>query len=94
MGIFDKLFAARKPPDPRRERLLANGRITDGVIVEIRKHSDGSLIAAYRYWLNGVEFESTEILTDAQAADRLRYEAGASIAVRYDPRNQINSIIE
>lgn len=94
MGIFDKLFKAQKPVDSRRERLLATGRITDGVILELRKGEDSEIVAVYHYTLNGVEFESAEVLTDAQTRAGTRYAPGSSVAIRYDPRNQVNSIIE
>lgn len=94
MGIFDKLFKAREPADSRRERLLASGRITDGVILELRKGDDSEIVAVYHYTLNGVEFESAEVLTAAQSRAGIRYAPGSSVAIRYDPKNQVNSIIE
>ncbi|KXK02862.1 MAG: hypothetical protein UZ17_ACD001001310 [Acidobacteria bacterium OLB17] len=94
MGIFDRLFKAHKEVDTRRERLLATGRITDGEILELRKDANSEIVAVYRYVLNGVEFESAEVLTEGQLRDSIRYAPGSSVAIRYDPKNQVNSIIE
>jgi hypothetical protein len=44
--------------------------------------------------LNGVDFESSEILTAEQRLSPAKYAPGAKVGVRYDPRNQGNSIIE
>jgi len=94
MGIFDRLFKAKKTADSRRERLLVSGRITDGVILELKRDGNEDVVAVYHYTLNGVEFESAEVLTAAQLKESIRYAPGSSVAVRYDPKNQVNSIIE
>ncbi|MBX3283357.1 MAG: hypothetical protein KF756_12900 [Acidobacteria bacterium] len=94
MGIFDRLFKGKGAPDSRRERLLATGRITDGVILELKKDANSDVVAVYNYTLNGVEFESAEVLTESQLKAGIRYAPGSSVAIRYDPKNQVNSIIE
>ena len=95
MGIFDKL-RRKQPPDPgaRRRHLLRIGRITDGVILDCEENVAGEEIAVFLYTLNGVDFESADALTPEQRVDRVRYAPGARVGVRYDPRNQGNSIIE
>lgn len=95
MGLFDR-FRRKKPhdPDARRRNLLTNGRITDGVILDCELNSAGDEVAVYLYTLNGVDFESSDILTAEQRNDRVRYAPGAKVGIRYDPRNQGNSIIE
>ncbi|MFN2501960.1 MAG: hypothetical protein ABR530_08115 [Pyrinomonadaceae bacterium] len=89
-------MGGRKGPDPadRRRSLLANGRITDGVILDCETNADGDEIAIYLYTLNGVDFESSDILTEEQRRDRVRYAPGAKVGIRYDPKNQGNSIVE
>lgn len=95
MGIIDKILR-RKPVDPnaRRRFLLSSGRITDGVILDSEINGDGDEIVVYLYTLNGVDFESSDILTEDQRRDRIKYAPGAKVGIRYDPRNQGNSIVE
>ncbi len=95
MGIIDKILR-RKAVDPngRRRFLLAQGRITDGVILDSQIDGSGEEIVFYLYTLNGVDFESSDILTDEQQSEPVKYAPGAKVGVRYDPRNQGNSIVE
>ncbi len=95
MGILDKILR-KKSPDPgaRRRFLLAQGRITDGVILESEINADGEEIVFYLYTLNGVDFESSDLLTPDQRNEPAKYAPGAKIGIRYDPRNQGNSIVE
>ena len=95
MGIIDRL-RRKKPvdPDARRTFLMANGRITEGVILDSVIDTAGDEVVYYAYTLNGVDFESSEILTDEQRATPVKYAPGAKIGVRYDPRNQGNSVVE
>lgn len=94
MGFFD--FLKQKKPDPfvgRREHLLENGRITDGVIIDTETKPDGDEVVFYLYSLNGVDFESSELLTAEQRSDPLKFAPGATVAIRYDPKNQGNSTL-
>jgi hypothetical protein len=95
MGIVDKILR-KKPIDPtaRRRFLLSNGRITDGVILDSEVNDSGDEIVIYLYTLNGVDFESSDILTSEQRQDRIKYAPGAKVGIRYDPKNQGNSIVE
>lgn len=95
MGILDKIFG-RKPLDPeaRKRHLLASGRITDGIILDAVVDSAGEEIVQYMYTLNGVDFESSDILTADQRANRVKYAPGAKVGIRYDQRNQGNSVVE
>ena len=95
MGIIDKLLRRKKPdPHARRRLLLASGRITDGVILDSEINGSGEEIVFYTYTLNGVDFESTDILTVEQRNEPVKYAPGAKVGVRYDQRNQGNSIVE
>jgi hypothetical protein len=95
MSLIDKLLRRKKPdPNARRRFLLANGRITDGTILECETNDAGEEIAFYLYTLNGVDFESSDILTFEQRKQPAKYAPGAKVGIRYDPRNQGNSIIE
>jgi hypothetical protein len=95
MGLIDKLLR-RKPVDPseRRSFLLTSGRITDGIILDTEINASGDEIVFYLYTLNGVDFESSDILTNGQRQDRIKYAPGAKVGIRYDPKNQGNSIVE
>lgn len=95
MGILDKILRRKKPdPDARRRFLLTHGRITDGVILESEMTGAGDEMVYYLYTLNGVDFESAEVLTSEQREERAKYAPGAKVGVRYDPKNQGNSIVE
>lgn len=96
MGIL-KLFKKKKVVDVHAERrryLLEHGRITDGKIIDTETSDRGGEIVFYVYTLNGVDFESSELLDAEQSRDLLRYAPGARVGVRYDPRNQGNSMLE
>lgn len=96
MGLFG-FFKKKEKIDPELERrrfLSAHGRITDGRILDTMINSRGEEIAFYLYTLNGVDFESSELLSDAQRRDPLKYAPGAKIGVRYDPKNQGNSMLD
>lgn len=95
MGIIDKILRRKKvDPEARRRLLLSQGRITDGIILDSEINANGEEIVFYLYTLNGVDFESSDILTAEQRQDRLKYAPGARIGIRYDPRNQGNSTVE
>lgn len=77
----------------RRRFLIEHGRITDGRIIDSETDARGREIVYYTYSLNGVDFESSELLDDEQMRDPLKYAPGAKIGVRYDPKNQGNSML-
>ncbi len=95
MGIVDKILG-RKPfdPDARRRFLLENGRITDGTIIDTKIDGDGQELVVFVYTLNGVDFESADALTDEQKRRGGEYVPGAKVGIRFDPKNQYNSIVE
>lgn len=95
MGIVDKILG-RKPFDPgaRRRELMENGRITDGTIVDTKIDGDGQELVVFVYTLNGVDFESADALTDEQKERAGDYVPGARVGIRFDPKNQYNSIVE
>lgn len=77
----------------RRSHLRAVGRITDGIIIDCDETPKGEIVY-YVYTLNGVDFESSELLSEEQRRDPLKYAPGAKVGVRYDPKNQGNSMLE
>ena len=95
MGIIDKILG-RKPFDPeeRRRNLLATGRITDGTILDTKIDADGRELVVFVYSLNGVDFESADELTDVQKQTPERYVPGSKVGIRFNPKNQYDSIVE
>jgi hypothetical protein len=77
----------------RKEHLRKNGRITDGIIIDTATAIDGREVVYFTYTLNGVDFESSEILSAEQSADPLRFAAGQKVSIRYDQKNQGNSTL-
>ena len=95
MGVLDKLLGRKKVDHAaRRRHLLEFGRITDGVILDSEINGSGDEVVFYAYTLNGVDFESSDVLTAEQRADRAKYAPGAKVGIRYDQRNQGNSVVE
>jgi hypothetical protein len=95
MSLIDKLRGKKEvDPHARRRDLLANGRITDGVIIDSEVNAAGDEVVYYLYTLNGVDFESSDVLTMEQRQDRAKYAPGAKVGIRYDQKNQGNSIVE
>ncbi|HQU84558.1 MAG TPA: hypothetical protein PKY59_15580 [Pyrinomonadaceae bacterium] len=96
MGLFD-IFRKKQEVDleaQRREFLLTKGRICEGRIVDSENGANGEEIVVYFYTIQGVDFESSEILTEKQKNDPLKYAPGAKVGVRFDPKNHGNSILE
>lgn len=94
MGLFDIFRRKREPTEAeRREFLLRRGRIAEGVIID-SVLNDGDEVVFYLYTLNGVDFESSEKLTDSQKQDPMKYAPGQKVNVRFDPKNQGNSTLE
>ena len=94
MKIFD-IFKKKKEVDleaQRRERLLRSGRITDGTIID-RETTEQGEIVYYFYSIHGVDFESSEILSDEQSREPLKYAPGAKVGVRFDQKQHGNSIL-
>ncbi len=95
MGLFD-VFKRKEPVptnDDRVRFLLEYGRITDGRIIDYETNANGDEIVFYVYTLNGVDFESSDILDEEQRRHPLRYAPGAKVGIRYDPKNQGNSML-
>ncbi len=96
MGLFD-IFKSKKEVDldkQRREFLQTKGRITDGVILDNELAENGDEIVFYVYNIQGVDFESSEILTEDKLENPLKYAPGAKVGVRFDPKNHGNSILD
>jgi hypothetical protein len=82
----------------RREKLAANGRITDGVIVDARTlNGEDSVsptpeVLVYSYRLAGVTYNCAQDVS--RLADRVSgFRLDQPVQIRYDPRNPGNSIL-
>lgn len=96
MGLFDIFKRRKKEPSEaeRRAFLLKNGRITEGTIIDSATTADGEEIAYYFYTINGVDFESSDILSETQKQNLLKYAPGAKVSIRFDPKNHGNSVLD
>ena len=95
MGFFN-IFKRKEKVDleaKRREDLEKIGRITDGTIIDSELNDDGEEIVFYIYSIQGVDFESSEMLTEEQKQNPLKYAPGAKVGIRFDPKNHGNSML-
>ncbi len=95
MRLLD-IFKRNKPLElktNRRQYLAQKGRITDGTIIDNELTEAGEEIVYYVYSIQGVDFESSEVLTPEQKENSLQYAPGAKVGVRFDPKNHGNSIL-
>lgn len=95
MGFFN-IFKRKEKIDleaKRREDLQKIGRITDGTILDSEINDKGEEIVIYFYSIQGVDFESSEMLTEEQRENPLKYAPGARVGIRFDPKNHGNSML-
>jgi len=95
MGIFG-IFKRKKlvSESERRQILLKSGRITEGTIIDADTNPNGEEIVYYYYTINGVDFESSDILSEEQKMHPVKYAPGAKVSVRFDPKNHGNCVLE
>ncbi len=96
MGLFDIFKRKKKEPTAaeRKEFLLKYGRITEGTIIDSETTPNGDEIAYYFYTIQGVDFESSDTLTEKQKENPLKYAPGAKVSIRFDPKNHGNSVLD
>jgi hypothetical protein len=95
MGILD-IFKRKKTDDEagRRTTLLRAGRITEGSIFDIITDEAGAITQVfYSYQINGVEYESSQLLDPDQRRRSGDYFPGARVTVRFNPRQPGNSVV-
>ena len=94
MGLFNLFKKKQKNSEASRlEHLQQNGRITEGIIIDAETSDTGEEIVFYVYNIQGVDFESSELLTEEKMLDPLKYAPGAKVGVRFDPKNHGNSML-
>ena len=95
MGIRD--FFKRSKTDGeavRRDNLLRAGRITEGSIFDIITDEAGAITHVfYNYEINGVEYESSQLLDAGQRQRPGDYFPGSRVTVRFNPRQPGNSVV-
>ena len=79
----------------RRELLVRSGRIGEGVILDVTTADNTNDITHvfYAYNANGVEYESSQTLDEAQRQRQINYYPGAHVTVRFDPHRPANSVV-
>jgi hypothetical protein len=94
MSFLDRFRRKTEDEASRISRLSKTGRMTDGSIIDAVSDPDGRLThVTYTYMLAGVQYESSQALSDAQKQRDKEYAPGKQIVVRYDPRQPANSIV-
>jgi hypothetical protein len=94
MSFLDRFRKKTEDEASRIERLSKTGRMTDGWILDAESDDDGRITQViYSYTLAGVQYESSQALSDRQQQQSSDYAPGKQIVVRYDPRSPANSIV-
>ena len=86
----------RKKEDPeiaRRTLLLRSGRIGEATILDLMVDDEGHEILSYSYTVAGVDYETVQRLDEGQLSRRDNYLPGSRVALRYDPRQPVNSLV-
>jgi len=94
MSFLDR-FRKRKEDEPARiARLSKTGRMADGRILDAVSDNAGRILqVTYTYTLAGVQYESSQLLSELQQQRGHEYAPGRNIVVRYDPRSPANSVV-
>jgi hypothetical protein len=92
---FIRLLNRLRGRDPVAEYyawLAKFGRITEGHILDFHQDTTGTTIF-YRYNIANVYYETSQKLNFDQLNRSYEYGPGASITVRYDPKNPGSSVV-
>lgn len=96
------LGGRKKTPEQRetlrRERISAEGRITDGTVLDVQDLDPNTdrfvQLVLYTYDVAGVQYECSQDVTHLrQFFDPHSCRIGFAASVKYDPRNPGNSIV-
>ena len=72
--------------------LVQFGRVTEGWVLDLQQDEIEASIY-YRYKVANVDYETSQKLSLEQLGRKHLYAPGASISVRYDPKNPGSSIV-
>ena len=94
MSFLDRFRRRTEDEASRIARLSKTGRMADGSIIDAVSDRDGKITeVTYTYMLAGVQYESSQALSEVQQQHYTDYSPGKQIIVRYDPRQPANSIV-
>jgi Protein of unknown function (DUF3592) len=94
MSFLDRFRKKTEDEASRIARLLKTGRMADGRIIDAVSDNDGRITqVTYTYELAGVQYESSQALSNQQQQRVADYSPGKQIVVRYDPRRPANSVV-
>ena len=94
MSFLDRFRKKTEDEASRIARLSRTGRMTDGNIIDAVSDQSGRITeVTYTYTLAGVQYESSQALSEIQQQRSSDYAPGKQIVVRYDPRSPANSIV-
>jgi hypothetical protein len=94
MSFLDRFRKRTEDEASRIERLSKTGRMADGKIIDAVSDNHGRITeVTYTYMLAGVQYESSQTLSQLQQKRSSDYAPGKQIVVRYDPRSPANSIV-
>jgi len=94
MSFLDRFRKRTEDEASRIVRLSKTGRMVDGKIIDAVSDNDGRILeVSYTYELAGVQYETSQALSDLQQQRPHDYAPGRQIVVRYDPRSPANSIV-
>ena len=94
MSFLDRFRKKTEDEASRIARLSKTGRMADGKIIDAVSGNDGRITeVTYTYMLAGVQYESSQALSEVQQQRFRDYAPGKQIVVRYDPRQPANSIV-
>ncbi|MGE0101645.1 MAG: DUF3592 domain-containing protein [Blastocatellales bacterium] len=86
-------FTGRDPVAEYLAWLASYGRVTEGRILDSQLDEAGETTVYYRYNIANVDYETSQKLRPEQMGNGQIYVPGASVTVRFDPRNPGSSII-
>ena len=94
MSFLDRFRKKTEDEASRIARLSKTGRMADGRIIDAVSDNKGHITeVTYTYTLAGVQYESSQELSDIQRQRAHDYAPGKQIVIRYDPRSPANSIV-
>ena len=94
MSFLDRFRKKTEDEASRIARLSKTGRMADGRIIDAVSDNEGHIThVTYSYMLAGVQYESSQELSDLQRQRASDYAPGKQIVIRYDPRSPANSIV-
>ncbi|MEO6727045.1 MAG: DUF3592 domain-containing protein [Blastocatellia bacterium] len=89
---FYNRLRGRDPLAEYYDWLIRFGRVTEGCVIDTQQDDAGTTIF-YQYKIANVDYETSQKLTLDQLTRGQLYVPGASITVRFDPKNPGSSII-